>query len=1350
MRTISEAMLPAAVRTVESRAVVKNRLPVFAQSKDRPLMIYAHDVVVRASKIYRAASAASDVGIAPTLHTQEIEYPNTTHPGFINTGVVLMKGSGISVSNNYIFMHKADGAIVRRSISDSSLVTLTTSAVPVGLAAVSDSEVYIFYKVSNTTYGIALRDLSGLVSTWHGSVYGERFYPGAFDADRIGNTDYIIYATADKKNARMIRRYGEAWSDAEAVFPIDVVDDTSQFRLGGVSVLNDQLVITGILSRPDYRMKIYTIGPDHFTLGRELFIAEGEHVDHVLGDSTVIGSPGKMITMSDWLYVFGGDGSYHSAKSTFLFGADRTDQKVEIGIVDVQNNTQANRPARITMKVPVEDNCDLLTAGNIIDWYVTVNNVEAKLGTFSIDVVLDSREGNGETISLIARSLGCKYLSAWNSDSSFDYWSQTKQSSDVSEMNEVIRGTGLWEERGDFITMQDFNEKGILYTVERSTRNGVAIGEFRLDFASGFSGKYGVAVAYHRETPQDAAARLGVDIAGDNDCVNHGFFFVVDSYDGSTTLYSVFNNEWTVLDTGPLFTPGTVSHWLRVEFHEGEISCSVRTDTTWSTVITHNFVSDTGNPSPWFQEEVGKAAIYVENVSINSASYGFGTQDALIPVEDNSLFASADIVQIDNEKIRYDGKSSEITPIGPLSWVDGATFKGAPHGNTYDFPEMLIAGAEAPTAYANTYQDGLIAGSFVSSDRWELKRIELYVSKVGSPVNLSIAVATDAFDNYGGVLPAAAVKATGTLSAPFSSAQWVSVTLSSTVVLQPDQAYFIVIYNTGQTAANHYRLWHQSSSGIRRQLYRTWSPWETDDDLALSFRAYAHGSVLPGYEIYFDGKGEAIDPKAYNDCALVFTDGPGAGTAYRITGYDYTAPQQWVPVNTISGWENFVGESQQGEWVDQDYRRVFVDKNPSSVFTEDTRAMIVPALVISQRGIKLNDEGVETVEDYGAVAHANSVCSIFRNAFVGVRSFQYFSGEKDWTLEEMLGEIFGKANVIDFTSEKRLYTSGIGNGSQLDTTSALADAIEGESAIVKFQVNSWSSGGIGLAVFPPDEGEFSDVEMAAVVVRQNQIDLYRGAAPALVESYPLQQAIEGQFTISFQRVSFSVWNNGKFLCHFDWPESRAEDSTLNAGFKIGVLTSGPVSYFVDWPMLDQRVDNYILDIGQSGLSLATSLIGEKRVYFLDDMDGNPHLFRSFTLVNEDDPLDLAVSSSVTKSDIELRTRLRVEGAEVAEMIDYDAIALHGNRFALIGLREANNILEAHREGTLIQEDLLRTYTQIPLTGAMDCRLEPGDLVEIYFDDGKRTVLIDSMNTTMVLTKDTAIFDMNIDGAEYDE
>jgi hypothetical protein len=1320
--------------------------------------------MMRGTGVVCVANASTSSAVAPTLYTRTMANPEGVPGSYTNTSVALMKGSGISLFGDYVFIQKSTGAIVRRHLDTSAETAYLTVASAVGLAAVSATDLYVLQKLSDTTYKLGVYNTSGLIYEWSGAVYGERVIPGVLDAERISGIDYIVYQTELGRNAKIIKRNGAIWSDSENIFPIDIVDDTSQFRLGGASTINGKLVVVGMITRSGYHMKVYTIGPEHFSSGREMFVVEGQLMNYILNiggiNESVPGSPGKMLAYNDRLYIYGGDGLYHRANSTVLFGSDRTDQKTTFDILGASFSSESNRPAQITMDLPSFENDNagiaLLKAGNLLEWYAEINGVSAKLGTFSIDIAPNSQDEKGRQLSVVARSLGGKYLSTWNSDASYDYWSQAKQSSQVTELTEVIRGSGTWEDGlGDdsFITLRDFNEAGVLYTIERSARNGVSVGEFKITTLAGYDTKYGVAIAYHRETPQDAAARLGTEVASNANCYNHGFFFVLNSA-GTPKLYSVLNNTWTELASGSTVPDRLDWHWLRIQFSDGYIRCDYRTGTNWVNAISHRFISDAGNPLPWFADEVGKAAIYVENVTAHANSYAFGSEDSVLPVDDNSSFPSDDIVQVDSEKIRYDGKSPNYT-LGPLDWVDGRTFKDAPHDNEQTFPLITMAAYDGTaTSWGASFLYAVRAQSFVSTDYWELCEIEIYVDKVGSPPSLTVQVGTDDCDN-GGLPPSSSILASATVPAGPSGAQWLLVSFSTPIKLQPDQAYFIMVRDTAQTETDYYAIGSIANIGVSRHLYRRCTSsgvWDTVDR-TMNFRVRGRGSLLPGHEIYFDTSGAAIDPVYYNDCALIITEGKGIGRAFKVTGYDHVAPYQWVPVSDPppSGWENFVGDEQQGSWVDADYRRVFVEEDISGLFDLGTKAMIVPSLLISQRGIEVSDAGVESVVDTTNTSHPASICSVYKHAFIGVRTFEYFSNEQDWRLEDMIREICAKANVFDLNCEQRISSAGTGSGATLNFSGALTNSIEGESAIVKFSVSNWDSGGgVGLAVFPPTSGTYSTLDTVGVLVRQNQIEFYGEGAttPVIYQTYPLPQNISGDFTISFQRRNFSIWNNGRFICHFDWPDSHAEESTLHVGFKIGVLTSKSVVYSVDWSALDIRVDNFILDIGQSGLSLLNSLIGEKRVFIVDDVNGIPRMFRTRQTVNEGSPMTLEISGSTVTQDLEVRTRLRVEGAEIVEKADFSALAAYGNRFAMIGLREPNNIIEAMREAQFIQDDALRSYTQIPFTGAADPRVEPQDIIEVTFPAGDKSILVSSVGFLIQSGDKEAVFDMSIDGEAY--
>lgn len=520
-------MIPGNIREVSGYAVLRNRLPVFTSNPETQYYFHAHDVAAQGTGVYRAASVSPSLDAVPTLRVGEILDLASIPTALIDTGITLWPTSGISVYSGYIFCHKANGDIVRREIATGTEVVYLNQLSDVGIAAVSASEIYVMYPLSDSTYAIGLHNGTGWVSTFDGAVYGEDLVAAALDAERINGVDYILWQNDAKTNARIIQRIGQVWSDSELVFTLDVVDDTFQFRLGSVSVIDGRLVVVGTLVRDNTLIKIYTLGPNHFTLGREMFIAKGRVNDRVMGDIAVPLPPGKMLVVDETLYVFGGDGRRHQAPSTILFGTDREDQKATIDIHSVRYEAEANRPSRVIMEVPSTATSSLLESGSVLDWYATINNVSARMGRYMVDMVADTEDGLGTGRTVIARSLGSRNLSAWKSDASFDFWSQTKQTVSAVSIAELIRGTGRWEEQQDILRLTDFNRGGLLYTIQRSTRNGTAAGEFRVAANASYSAKYGVAIAYHRETTQDAIARLGTEnVDSSDDTVSHGLFLL--------------------------------------------------------------------------------------------------------------------------------------------------------------------------------------------------------------------------------------------------------------------------------------------------------------------------------------------------------------------------------------------------------------------------------------------------------------------------------------------------------------------------------------------------------------------------------------------------------------------------------------------------------------------------------------------------------------------------------------------------------------------------------------------------------------------------------------------------------
>lgn len=1368
MRDIPIKMLPGIVREIGGYAVLRTRLPVFSEGSDTDFYFHAHDADGFGTGVFRAASVSPLSGATSKAYLYTKTITNLVNINSIairleNTGIQTYPLSGLSVRNGYLFYHKANGDVVRRNLSTQVESVYFNMLSDIGIAAVSDTEIYVTYAITPTTYTVRRHNGSSFTSTWSGAIYGDGFIPSSLDAERINGVDYILWQNADKRNARILSCKGSSWGDSQLILPLDVVDDTFQFRLGSASVIDNRLVVVGTLVRNGASMKIYTFGPEHFTLGRELFIARGRVNERVINGKEVTMPVGKMLLIDELLYVFGGDNRFHTAKGTVLFGCDRLDLQSTIDMISATLDSEANRPARTVIEVDSLLDDPLLKAGNLIDLYAKVDGAQARLGRFAIDMVSGAKEESGKSKSLVARSLSMKGLATWSSDSSFDYWSQTKLTTKASDLGKIIRGGGEWEEvnEGESLRFKDFNLPGVLHAVEKATRNGTATGEFRVDSSTNYLAKYGVAICYYRETAQDAKIRLGEDINPPYDAVNHGLFFMVNSNNGSSGLYRVVDGQWTLLASGsePIVTGDW--HWLRIDFRDGRIRCYYRTALYWVKVIDHRVTTNANRPYPWFKDEVGKAALYLENVTPNSKSYPFDSKALFVPVASVTPFPTSGKVKVDAEFIDYNGKSVDRTlgtEADPLKWVQGFTWKDKdqPHLNT-----LIYTGIKHYINYSATsgWHYGHAAefrgGSFKATDNWKISSIDVYLTKIGTAdAYAEIWLGNDDSDN--GLYPpestilgkckrlfkyGANSNMSGGSGTFYGGTGWVRFNISAT--LTKGQAYFVYLVNKGGLnipSAGYFNIATRAVSGLCH-IRGPWPVWNVEWNNTLAMRINGSGGsvAIPGYEIYCDtiGGQKAID--FYNDCILICIDGPGKGRTMKITGYDYYAPHQWVPYDSSdTNWQSYVGNLSKGKWVDKKYRRFFVNENITGVFGAGSKFVIAPSLKVTKRG----------ANESTATAHATSIASLvggvsMLNEGAQAKTFEYYSSERDMTLGWMVKEIARKANVLDVSQEMRL-SGNYPTDQDFDFTKALLGAKQGESAVVDFNVSNWGSGGgIGLAVFAGDE----DIESVAVLVYQNSVRFYRyqDGQVFLLQNFPTPESVTGDFTISFQKDVFSVWNNGRFLTHFFWIESEAQETTFDRGYSIGVINDLSLTCTVSWSELDSRVDNYILDIGQSGISLVQSLVGEKRLFFLDDQNGNLKLFRNRAEINPDDPQNLQISQADNLVDTDVKTRLRSEGVEIVEVADYEALSEHGNLFTMIGLREPNNIAETVREITLILDDALRSGSETVLTGAADPRVEPEDLLLVSLEpDGDKFVRINSVGFRLSGGQNP-VFDMQLSG-----
>ena len=253
------------------------------------------------------------------------------------------------------------------------------------------------------------------------------------------------------------------------------------------------------------------------------------------------------------------------------------------------------------------------------------------------------------------------------------------------------------------------------------------------------------------------------------------------------------------------------------------------------------------------------------------------------------------------------------------------------------------------------------------------------------------------------------------------------------------------------------------------------------------------------------------------------------------------------------------------------------------------------------------------------------------------------------------------------------------------------------------------------------------------------------------ETFTCDRPITGKVRVSFfdelvrdeeeevisYTVYISVWQNGTYLHTF-----VSSDAGMGHYFQISGTSNNTLMVLVSEACM--RIDNFILDEGQKGVGLIEQVIGEKR-FFVQDFEMFIRLYRARTEVNADSPYTLAVTGSDAESDVNIVTRVRIEGSDVFECIDEELMMEHGNLFRLVHLNEVNSPSEAEDNADVVLEEFGSRLVNVSLSGAVDPRIEPGDVIYVQFPDGVRKVIVDAADFSMLIEEGAASYDMTISG-----
>ncbi len=547
MRTIDPDVVTAAlskVRKIDCRAKFRDDRFVFrlwANATDADTFLSmlnpagnsngyeTHDASAYSTCILRMATKIDGtVGTPanPKVAVQWIAAPTSAWPSWalLNPLYEVPTGTKPGVLGNRIWTRDLDGNIhildyntAAGTYTDTDSTHSVGTTDKIALAPVSATECYILtikagLTVSMMLLGYLKVDGAGakVSSTeWKGAFHGTADQWTSLDAERFGDIDYIHLSMNSGQRAVCVKAVaGEAWSDPLDVFPLDWSDDISKFTSGGVSILDNILMVSGTLTRSSSGspMQIYTMGPEHYTAGREMFVGSIGAQDFSVTISSVIynfrSGQGKIIACGAYAYFILPGGTRRASLPTWLGG---TSPSWTYSVNNVRATYDRSGACTLTLDVPSTIDASIVSGMTLVlepflhDWF--------QLGVFEIDTIQASRT-NGLTKSIIARPKAIKRLSQWKADASYDYWSQSFRRSLPGDQRYNVRLANFASDENSYAYPKENNLTSTMYSTERPGMSYIT--RVHIDASGQRTVYFGPAAMVYTETKAEAAERLGI------------------------------------------------------------------------------------------------------------------------------------------------------------------------------------------------------------------------------------------------------------------------------------------------------------------------------------------------------------------------------------------------------------------------------------------------------------------------------------------------------------------------------------------------------------------------------------------------------------------------------------------------------------------------------------------------------------------------------------------------------------------------------------------------------------------------------------------------------------------------
>ena len=666
-------------------------------------------------------------------------------PDWFDTGIVLRPSSRPGIFNGRVCYLSSSSQLCYRDFNGTTFPSASEvilETLPAGSTAdISMTSANIFYmhyhNVDGDRYGYIIRkDITTPANdrSWDGVTIDAPEY-GAFDAVVFDGAEYVYYSSRGYRAMGMrVANDGEWWGKPFAVVPLDIVDDTSIFRLGHASVINGILFVTGVLKRPSAPgMHVYMRGPEKFTAGRDLYIARSniEVFTWDYDDATTIDvSPlaGQLHLVDNDVWYLAPLIAYKSA-GTILTGYDNPARKystTSINAVRLESQTGASN--RLVFDIPASATHAALREGSEVDIEFSIGGNWISMGVFGIDRIGDDTSNTGKGRSVTCRSKAIKALSQWQPDADFDYWGQTKQAENPHELSKVIRSDGIWEQReqdGNVIFLKQLNTVGILYGSGTPGDGTVGRAIYYYPSDDEFDPLYGIVVTYsYAQYQVEGSSPDGADIYE----MGHNGIAVLygkDQHSGGPgiSINNLYEGVLSKLASFSLTIPADTWHWLQASYEDGRVLVWYRLDTEPNWTLVGDAIAITGLEASTYhglpvyaadvvtpdEETRARAAMFIQNRSPHSTAYGLHSRSVTVGVDDATFAGIGETIVIDQEQMTVsETNDAPVDAPVDLVWAEGYTFPNADHWSGdpdgFDGYEIYFEGT---TAFARSYFDDL-------------------------------------------------------------------------------------------------------------------------------------------------------------------------------------------------------------------------------------------------------------------------------------------------------------------------------------------------------------------------------------------------------------------------------------------------------------------------------------------------------------------------------------------------------------------------------------------------------------------------------------------------------------------